>query len=138
MRLHIDSEVNPWPYGHKKLTQINVLPHDPDKPFTYNNKKYQFWPNNPGTIYEISLMYVDYDAPKATEAGLPPLKTEKYLWYHNDPVDLNLMKSIRYVDYIKLIKQSVQEQYDTLNLKKFTELMEEKTNFAINCCDLLP
>ena len=110
------------------------MPHDPDKPFTYNNKKYQFWPNNNGTIYEISLMFIDYDAPKETEAGLPPLKTEKYLWYMNTPIDMSLPKQNRYNKVIQEIQKSC---YDH-DLGFFIDLMKEKTNFAIKCCDLLP
>ena len=138
MKLRIDSEVNPWPYGHKKLTQVNVLPHDPNKPFTYNNKKYQFWPNNNGTIYEISLMFIDYDVPKETEAGLAPLKTEKYLWYMNTPIDMSLPKQNRYNKVIQEIQKSCYDLYNDHDLGFFIDLMKEKTNFAITCCDLLP
>jgi len=138
MKLHINSEVNPWPYGHKKLTHINVLPHDPDKPFTYEGKNYQFWPNNPGTVYEVQLMFIDYDAPAATEGGLHPLKREKYLWYMNNPVDMSLPKQKRYHKVIQEIKKSCCDLYNNHELGFFIDLMKEKTNFAINCCDLLP
>lgn len=138
MRLHINSEVNPYPYGHKTLAQINVLPHDPNKSFTFNGKNYQFRSNYCGTIYELQLMYVDYDAPRATEVGLPPLNTEKYLWWVNIPIDMSLPEQIRYEENIKGIKKSGKELYDDLNLKQFTKLMEENTDIAIQHCDLLP
>jgi len=138
MKLHIDSEVNPYPYGHKKLTHINVLPHDPDKPFTYNNKNYQFWADNPGTIYEIQLMFIDYDEPKPSEAALAPVKVEKYLWYLPNSVDMSLPKQKRYYKAIQEIKKSCCDLYNDYDLGFFIDLMKEKTNFAVNCCNVLP
>ena len=143
MRLHINSEVDPWPYGHLELNKVVVKPCELSV-FCFDHKKYKLFEEYKGELYGITVIYYDYDHPAIPGEGADPNKKypsllqEKYLWYSNDPVDKTLPKSKRYVHQIKLLQFEIKQFFDRSSIPEFRETMTGWTTVALSHCQQIP
>lgn len=143
MRLHINSEVDPWPYGHLELNKILVKPLE-HAVFYHKKKKYKLFEEYKGELYGITVIYYDYDHPAEPGEGADPNKKypsllyEGYLWYTNDPVDKTLPINKRYVHQMKLLKFEIKQFFGRSSIPEFRETMSGWTTIALSHCEQLP
>lgn len=141
MKLHIDSEVNPWPFGHLELNQIIIKPLE-YQIFVYNQTKYQLFEGHLGELFSIVITFYDYDHPtwkiNSTNERFPTIKTENYLLYEDEAANTKVAKSRRYIKFIKKIKNQVENIYNTVPLDEFWTIMKNITDDAIKKCIVVP
>ena len=105
MKLHIDSEVNPWPFGHLELNQIIIKPLE-YQTFVYNQTKYQLFEGHLGELFSIVITFYDYDHPtwkiNSTNERFPTIKTENYFndKYHAS-TDIGVVSNIVKKELVK-------------------------------------